>query len=174
MPQTLIEPINLHKKNFSEGVGFFKDDSLTTQQKNLLKKLNGFDAPYLQEKLIEKGEFSSVEEYQEAFIEFKRYVFLTQIFGNNLAMMSTKVDAIWHQFILFTKAYHDFCEDNLQYFLHHTPYINGTPKSKRIEGFMNFKKYYKMIFGEIPKIWDLDKKDLNENSVCNCDGCDPS
>jgi hypothetical protein len=38
-----------------------------------------------------------------------------------VAMPSRVVDAMWHEFILHTKAYQDWCELALGWFLHHTP-----------------------------------------------------
>ena len=38
-----------------------------------------------------------------------------------VAMPSQAVDIAWHEFILFTKAYDNFCQKALGRFLHHTP-----------------------------------------------------
>lgn len=38
-----------------------------------------------------------------------------------VAMPSQAVDMAWHEFILFTKAYQQFCHQAFGYFLHHTP-----------------------------------------------------
>ncbi|MAY41072.1 MULTISPECIES: hypothetical protein [unclassified Neptuniibacter] len=38
-----------------------------------------------------------------------------------LAMPSQAVDVAWHEFILFTREYHHFCNKALGRFLHHTP-----------------------------------------------------
>lgn len=38
-----------------------------------------------------------------------------------VAMPSRAVDAVWHEFILHTQAYRDWCEVALGHFLHHTP-----------------------------------------------------
>ena len=38
-----------------------------------------------------------------------------------VAMPSRVVDAMWHEFILHTKAYQDWCQLALGWFLHHTP-----------------------------------------------------
>ena len=38
-----------------------------------------------------------------------------------VAMPSKAVDAMWHEFILHTQAYKDWCELALGWFLHHTP-----------------------------------------------------
>ncbi len=41
--------------------------------------------------------------------------------GKFVAMPSKVVDAMWHEFILHTRAYRDWCELVLGRFLHHTP-----------------------------------------------------
>jgi hypothetical protein len=41
--------------------------------------------------------------------------------GEFVAMPSRAVDAMWHEFILHTRAYRDWCELALGRFLHHTP-----------------------------------------------------
>jgi hypothetical protein len=40
---------------------------------------------------------------------------------NVVSMPSQAVDAAWHEFILFTRNYRNFCEKALGRFLHHTP-----------------------------------------------------
>jgi hypothetical protein len=41
--------------------------------------------------------------------------------GRRIAMPSRAVDAAWHEFILSTRAYREFCDRALGRFLHHTP-----------------------------------------------------
>lgn len=38
-----------------------------------------------------------------------------------VAMPSRAVDTLWHEFILHTQAYRDWCRDAMGFFLHHTP-----------------------------------------------------
>jgi hypothetical protein len=51
-----------------------------------------------------------------------------------VAMPSRAVDAMWHEFILHTKAYRDWCELSLGYFLHHTPAEALSGKAKSNDG----------------------------------------
>jgi hypothetical protein len=44
-----------------------------------------------------------------------------QAAGKPVSMPSQAVDAAWHEFILFTRNYRDFCRKALGRFLHHTP-----------------------------------------------------
>ena len=43
--------------------------------------------------------------------------------GAFVSMPSKAVDDLWHEFILFTKHYNDFCQQAFGHFLHHTPAV---------------------------------------------------
>jgi hypothetical protein len=49
----------------------------------------------------------------------------------NVAMPSQAVDELWHEFILYTKAYDAFCEKAFGRFLHHTPAAVLAPGLKK-------------------------------------------
>lgn len=51
-----------------------------------------------------------------------------------VAMPSKAVDALWHEFILHTKAYELWCSMALGYFLHHTPAAALGKKAKGNDG----------------------------------------
>lgn len=52
----------------------------------------------------------------------RQYFILTVMARDRMVSMPSKaVDAAWHEFILFTRAYEVFCRKNLGRFLHHTP-----------------------------------------------------
>jgi len=132
-----------------------------------LDKLNQFEAPFLEEKLLQNGKFKSKEDYQKAFVEFKKYAALVKISGKKLGMTSKEIDEVWHQFILFTKEYHNFCDKFLNGYMHHSPNISSTPKNKMKQETKNLVSAYKAVFGNIPTIWGI------EGSWCNsgCGGC---
>ncbi len=141
---------------------------LNREQRGLLARLDAYDAPWLEEKLLKEGTFSSPQEYQEAFTEFKKYVALYGLNHKPLKMSSKKVDSVWHQFILFTPQYHQFCDEMLGGYMHHTPTTSFTPS---LEGSGNlFNRSYQEIFGAIPKIWDSSKGIFGDRSSENCLG----
>lgn len=76
------------------------------------------------------------------------------------------VDLAWHELILFTKFYHDFCEKNFNKFIHHTPSEN---ENKEI--FNNTINKYKQLFNNPPKeVWFRNNSiewDNNECGSCN-------
>ena len=51
-----------------------------------------------------------------------------------VAMPSKSVDAMWHEFIMHTKAYENWCQLALGYFLHHTPAEALGKKADRNDG----------------------------------------
>lgn len=141
---------------------------LRDEDVQLINGLSEFEAPYLEEKLLRKEVFSSNREYREAFTEFKKYAAINKIFGDGHGMASEKVDAVWHQFILFTREYHSFCNDFLGKYLHHSPKTSHTPLSK--DAGKNLMFHYRQIFGDMPSsVWNK----VNGSSDCGdcCSGC---
>jgi len=94
--------------------------------------------------------------------ELKRYLSLCIILDNDyVGMYSKDVDNLWHSFILFTREYAEFSKNHAGRFLHHAPEINDikTPEemAKSRDGFRDFIKNYKQVFGEeAHNIWFLD------------------
>lgn len=144
---------------------------LADNQKDFLRRLSTFEAPYLEEKLRSEGLITNREEFAETFTEFKKYVALTKLTGRELGMRSTKVDNVWHQFILFTKDYMAFCNDFLGGYLHHNPETQSRPLDQRINE--DTALSYREIFGEPPKgIWNF-RNGINEERS-SCSGCSSS
>lgn len=128
-----------------------------------LKEYFAFQAPYLEEKLYKEGKFNSQEDYNIAFTELKKYFLLLQLKGKDTPMGSEKVDAVWHQFILFTMAYHKFCNYFFGEFIHHLPNTSFTPMKKSKE--ISFSNRYKEVFGdEIHEVW-------GHAAACDGGGC---
>lgn len=51
-----------------------------------------------------------------------------------VAMPSRAVDVLWHEFILHTRAYQDWCQQALGFFLHHTPAETLGRRAKHNDG----------------------------------------
>ena len=81
-----------------------------------------------------------------------------------LGMASARVDEVWHQFILFTRQYADFCQDTLGNFLHHNPKTSHTPVHEDRMG--NFKQEYERTFGPVPKAWH-DRMECWDQGCCD-------
>lgn len=160
-----IAPLEQTRKN---GGG---SEVFTANQLDLLDRLDQFNAPWLEEKLLKEGVFSSSEQYQEAFREFKKYVALIALFKKSLPMLSKPVDAVWHQFILFTKQYQAFCEEYLGFYLHHSPNTSFTSNAEAERPAGNFVDQYRQVFGEVPDMWNLSEKaSCKNNCSAECEG----
>ncbi|MDO8995176.1 MAG: hypothetical protein Q7U77_00960 [Sediminibacterium sp.] len=57
--------------------------------------------------------------------------------GGVMSMPSRVVDGAWHEFILVTKAYSQFCQQGMGSFLHHTPSEEMDSTSILLEGMTN-------------------------------------
>ena len=130
-----------------------------------------YQAPFLEEKLIRDGKISSKEEYESAFLELKKYFILNEKTGKSLGMASKTVDEVWHQFILFTREYHKFCNKFFGKYIHHSPNTSFTPVSE--SGVDSFVNSYLEEFGKIPTIWGALATVACENSDggSGCTGC---
>ena len=53
----------------------------------------------------------------------KHFLYLCATSGDGVRA-STMIDRGWHEFILFTKSYTDFCYDILGTFIHHEPLVD--------------------------------------------------
>jgi hypothetical protein len=72
-------------------------------------------------------------------------------------MHSLRVDEAWHQFILFTAQYAEFCARYFGRYVHHSP--SNAPKVERAEdipvaSFAEFRARYEELFGSpLPDVW---------------------
>jgi hypothetical protein len=94
--------------------------------------------------------------------EYKKFIYLGLV-SNFYVTPSTVIDIIWHEHILFSKAYRDFCTQVIQYEFHHYPEL--IPIQDQTGQFnaqyLDTLKLYKVEFGINPPagIWDLPKFD---------------
>ena len=124
-----------------------------------------FEAPYLIEKLVNDHVCTSEDEARALFREVKRYLFLNRGDQSKIwEMHSLRIDEIWHQFVLFTRQYIDFCTRYYGAYLPHNP--SNSPdsvsaQSVSVATFQEFQEYYERVFGEpLPDCW------YDERSVC--------
>lgn len=78
--------------------------------------------PSLHQKVKNRYPHLSDEEVSLVFTALRDYFKLCNQAGNKtVSMPSQVVDVAWHEFILFTRSYKEFCTRALGRFLHHTP-----------------------------------------------------
>jgi hypothetical protein len=93
------------------------------------------------------------QEYTKTVVfEYERFLQLRK--DSDKLSPSDDIDKVWHQHILNTKYYYDYCYMRFDKFIHHDPYdsLDQDSRKKRIE---NTLRYYIVIFKEIPNklVW---------------------
>ena len=90
-----------------------------------------------------------------------KYLFLVGHSRSRLTP-SIQVDLAWHEFILFTKVYEEFCMHHFGHFIHHHP---GESDRNNQMQFVRTLEYYKEYFGTPdPRFWG--------NRVTSCGSCE--
>jgi hypothetical protein len=80
--------------------------------------VGSYQNPELILRIMEKGNYSQAQA-EELFEKTKQFLALS---GNGTRKSPTKeVDLAWHEFILFTRDYAQFCEKYFGTFIHHIP-----------------------------------------------------
>lgn len=76
----------------------------------------------LTDKIIARYPHLTPEQVNYVIAGLKEYFQICLKAGKrNVSMPSQVVDVAWHEFILFTRHYHYFCEKTFGRYLHHTP-----------------------------------------------------
>jgi hypothetical protein len=78
--------------------------------------------------------------------ELKRYFLLRYFWKRRITMQSEIVDLLWHDFILDTRVYRQFCDSVFGEYLDH--------ESSHFDLDTQFPIGYKLMFGEdLPAVW---------------------
>ncbi|MDI1442534.1 hypothetical protein [Polyangium sp. 6x1] len=105
-------------------------------------------------KLQVERNVTSEDEAHALFRELKRFFLVSDAcYPQSIPMFSRRVDVAWHQFVLFTRDYGDFCKRFFHRYLHHQPNWNEDRGVQFVE-FKAFAAIYESLFGERPPpVW---------------------
>ena len=103
---------------------------------------------------LAKENYWTINFTKKAILEYKKFMYLAAT-SDLMVSPSEIVDVVWHQHLIFTQSYTDFCAvlgKNIQ----HVPSThNKVDFEKFKQAKERTKKYYAANFGEQPKeIWD--------------------
>ena len=73
----------------------------------------------LTRRLLRKNRISS-DQALELFDDLKKFLYIASLTGKPLRP-TLAIDEAWHEFILFTRDYQEFCSECFGKFLHHQP-----------------------------------------------------
>jgi hypothetical protein len=67
---------------------------------------------------------------------------------------SAPIDNMWHTFLLFTKDYRDFCENQLGMFINHEPFEEPAPHV-----YLDTREFARGFFGKLDEeLWPVEAK----------------
>ncbi|MGE0238986.1 MAG: hypothetical protein AB7F09_11455 [Parvibaculaceae bacterium] len=125
-----------------------------------------YEAPFLIEKLVKDHIADTPEEAEALFAEVKRYLVIAALDSDkSWHMYSLRIDECWHQFILFTKQYTEFCKLHFGRYVPHAP--SNSPDAgiapKQRTTFREFNARYQELFqSPLPEIW-VDARNVTLN-----------
>ena len=77
------------------------------------------------------------DEAQDLFIEIRKFLFICQLKGIFIPDDLLILDEMWHNFILFTKEYHFFCDTYFGRYFHHLPASKKEKEDHKIKSEAN-------------------------------------
>lgn len=132
------------------------DVALTDEQLARLSGIEEYDLWFVIERVEQKGGVAP-HLVGQAVEEFRKYMALIALGHTEVGMTSPEVDEIWHNFILFTREYGEFCEKVCGRIIHHRPNTSRRPTLPD-GSIKEFASAYAKFFGEPPPIWRLGAK----------------
>lgn len=126
--------------------------------------------PLLRQK-IARALFCVPKECDNALSETIKFLMLAAENSGGQLTPSARVDLAWHEFILFTRTYHSFCETYLGKMIHHEPSDDHEVNSQQ---YANTLTRYRDRFGEpSPEYWAGAgmRNDLS-NVTASCGNCE--
>ncbi len=121
----------------------------------LFGRIMGYDHPILRERMNVKYGWTE-EKTSELFLEMKRFLFLCATNEVSLAPPE-EVDEIWHNFILFTRDYADFCENVVGIFINHRPMSEAEKSGSDGTLVHDTLAIARSSFGDLSEHWNFKK-----------------
>ncbi|HBJ37276.1 MAG TPA: hypothetical protein DDZ51_21490 [Planctomycetaceae bacterium] len=123
------------------------------------------DIHHVLETKIRRSLMCGRNEARLGFAETLKFLSLVARHADLTLTPAHRVDLVWHEFILFTRLYGDFCQEQFGKFIHHTP--SGTHKENR-DQFETTLQLYQTRFGSPPLLFwgGADQK------IASCGNCE--
>jgi len=121
--------------------------------------------PVLVDKLVKACAVDATEAPQ-ALREVLRFLDLCAANGQPLTP-SPRVDDAWHEFVLCTRLYRDFCEDHFGRFIHHDP--GGSDDANQRQFRQTLHLYAQRFGAPDPSYWGQAAADI---PTADCGGCE--
>jgi hypothetical protein len=115
----------------------------------------------LVQRMVDKYKWDGADA-QECFEDLKKFLYVAVIAYRPVA--PEKLDEMWHNFILFTMDYDEFCKARLGIFVHHRSRRRTDPKSTR-----NMRQetliFAGELFGALPRNFEYTDAELSRRQM---------
>lgn len=92
----------------------------------------------------------------EVFEDLKRFLFLCGASTDGPFAPSVPIDEMWHNFILFTEDYYNFCQSFFKRFIHHRPRRRNDPKPRGNRNIiLGTLEVARAVFGRLSCHWNF-------------------
>lgn len=106
--------------------------------------------PVVAAKAVERNP-KLADDIENSTHELRRFLNIARSSDSPLAMISAKIDELWHEFISHTITYRRYCSDFVGRFLDHMPRSEAFPIPESAVG--EFVSRYENAYGPLPGIW---------------------
>jgi hypothetical protein len=145
-----------------------------TDRKIDLQFVTAFQFDPLIFRMMDKHKWSEAEA-RECFDDLKKFLYMAVLADMPVAP-TEKLDSLWHEFLLYTMDYAEYCQTRFGIFVHHRPRRRDDPKSTR-----NMRQetldFAIELFGELPtnfKYTDSEMFKASNDCVNSCSHSAPS
>jgi len=153
------------KKELWEQIRNYKFNNLVSKSllAEVIQSLGGKNAPVraFAHKIMKKHRLPRAFTFR-AIEEYKKFVYLGVI-SDFVVTPSKYIDIVWHEHLLFSKGYREFCDDVIQYQFDHQPELITTEDQTDIftTQYLETLDLYRQEFGMEPpeNIWGVPKFD---------------
>ena len=118
-----------------------------------LDSVMSYQHPWLLARLVERVGLDAVVA-QELFDETKRFLYLCAVSDQPLAP-TARIDEVWHNFMLYSEDYAEFCDSQFGFMIHHRPWSKAEVAASDWSIVHRTRKLAESVFGaNLSKDWD--------------------
>ncbi|WP_426447950.1 hypothetical protein ACP26L_26755 [Paenibacillus sp. S-38] len=125
-PQRRPSRLSYEDAALPAGLGLQPDIPLAPAAARLEQALGSSYTEQLRHRVMARQPGMTRAEFDWTFLELKRYFLMAAVL-RDVPMFSGKVDALWHEMLMFTREYNAFGEGFIGSVIHHAPHTGGGP-----------------------------------------------
>lgn len=108
----------------------------------------------------------SEAEAEDLFTETIKFLYLSQLPATFINDDLLILDEMWHNFILFTPAYHDFCNVHFDgIYFHHVPATKAERMQRELDRAADAERAREVFLGKLGKLMEATYDHLGEATV---------